>query len=269
MLGSGQYGVIYKGKLKRSKNDQNPIPVAVKTVRSNVDISYFKALMSELKILAYIGPYQNENIVNLVGVCSNNIRNRELYVGVELCKTSLLDFLLENRAYFRQDCAEGTEYANNPLYVSGSWLNDYQAAVTTESISPADLAQWAIEIGSGMEFLSQKRVLHGDLAARNVLLTFELHAKICDFGLARKLIDYKYIKSDRECPLPWKWMAPESLSQRKFAVSSDVWAYGVTLWEIYSLGEVPYPGMGWSMDFLEQLHNGLRMKRPAYANEKM
>jgi serine/threonine protein kinase len=130
------------------------------------------------------------------------------------------------------------------------------------------LIRFAAEIAAGMEFLAKKRVVHADLAARNILVSFELHTKICDFGLARQIIDYNYIKS-QQCPLPWKWMAIESLSQMKFSTMSDVWAYGVTLWEIFTLGNVPYPGMVWNMNFVDQLQNGLRMPKPAFAGDAM
>ena len=97
-----------------------------------------------------------------------------------------------------------------------------------------------------MEYLSQKRVMHGDLAARNVLLTEwdsgNIVAKIADFGLSKRFYDnIIYTKKQRK-DVPWKWMAPEYLDKNAFTMNSDVWSFGVVLWELFSLGKEPYAG---------------------------
>lgn len=69
--------------------------------------------------------------------------------------------------------------------------------------------------------------------------------------------------------LPWKWMAIESLKNREFSFNSDVWAYGVCLYEIFTLGQSPYPGIGWSLNFITQLENGLRMEQPVFCTKSM
>lgn len=125
-----------------------------------------------------------------------------------------------------------------------------------------DLDRWSREIVNGMEFMAEKRVIHGDLATRNILLTLEKTAKISDFGLSRRLYNYtQYVKKQEE-PLPWRWMAPESLSRMEFTEKTDVWAFGVTLWEIYSLGDMPFQGLVWSVDFVQMLEDGLRLAIP-------
>jgi serine/threonine protein kinase len=109
--------------------------------------------------------------------------------------------------------------------------------------------------------------LHGDLAARNVLLTSDKTAKISDFGLSRILLESSNYTKKSKVPLPWKWMAIESLRFLNFSSASDVWAYGVTLWEIFSLGEVPFAGLHFCPEFVQQLDDGLRLPRPAKATE--
>ncbi len=96
--------------------------------------------------------------------------------------------------------------------------------------------KWCMDIIKGMEYLASKNVLHGDLATRNVLLCKNMRAKLCDFGLSRRLYEYtSYMKSNVE-PLPWRWMAPESLCCWEFNEKTDVWAFGVTCWEICTYG---------------------------------
>lgn len=129
-------------------------------------------------------------------------------------------------------------------------------------VHKADLECWSREVVSGMEFLAEKRIVHADLAARNVLLTSDKTAKISDFGLSRRLYNYsQYVKKQQE-PLPWRWMAPESLRLLEFNESSDVWAFGVTLWEILTFGAVPYQGLAWKLDFANRLENGLVLDKP-------
>ncbi|KAG0712359.1 Vascular endothelial growth factor receptor 1 [Chionoecetes opilio] len=136
------------------------------------------------------------------------------------------------------------------------------------AFSTVDLVSWAWQVAHGMEYLCRRKILHGDLAARNILLADNNRVKISDFGLSRNIKNDQYIKDGNDLLLPVMWMSVEAIRDRIFSIQSDVWAFGITLWEIFSLGNTPYPGMNYK-DFLAMLENGHRMACPEYANEEM
>lgn len=256
VLGSGAYAIVLRGTVHRNGDRTK---VAIKTAKPMDDISYFKALLSELKIMGFIGTHAN--IVNLVGAHTKNIQNREIYIAIEYCQNgNLLEYLRDNRQYFKNLISpEGT------IIEDSDAINDSFVNPVRESLSTITLMKWSQEVASGMEFLSQKKVIHGDLAARNILLNDHLVAKIGDFGLSRQLFEYaNYIKK-QQSPLPWKWLALECLQDMRFSVKSDVWAYSILLYEVFSLGRVPYPGHSYNDEFLEALVGGKRPSKPLHA----
>ncbi|XP_072234196.1 receptor-type tyrosine-protein kinase FLT3 [Leuresthes tenuis] len=138
-----------------------------------------------------------------------------------------------------------------------------------QAITFDDLLSFAFQVAKGMEFLSSKNCIHRDLAARNVLVTKGRLVKIGDFGLARDIDNDSNYVVRGNVRLPVKWMAPESIFQGMYTMKSDVWAYGILLWEIFSLGITPYPGVKVDPTFYSMIERGFKMECPYYANESV
>ncbi|XP_031623834.1 ankyrin-3-like [Contarinia nasturtii] len=144
--------------------------------------------------------------------------------------------------------------------------------IKIHSISMSDLLSWSFQVAQGMQYLISCNILHRDLAARNILLCTNNVVKICDFGLARDFSKKGYYrKKDGIEKVPLKWLALESLSEPKYSVYSDVWSFGIVLWELFSLGAEPYSEEKIdTFDELEMhLKDGHRLRKPQYATQSI
>ncbi|NP_001129576.1 tyrosine-protein kinase ABL2 isoform a [Mus musculus] len=139
-------------------------------------------------------------------------------------------------------------------------LLDYLRECSREEVTAVVLLYMATQISSAMEYLEKKNFIHRDLAARNCLVGENHVVKVADFGLSRLMTGDTYT-AHAGAKFPIKWTAPESLAYNTFSIKSDVWAFGVLLWEIATYGMSPYPGIDLSQVY-DLLEKGYRMEQP-------
>ncbi|XP_035707372.1 vascular endothelial growth factor receptor 2-like [Folsomia candida] len=263
VLGRGTFGVVVQGVLHKGFDEVSGLPiikdVAIKMPRIGVTIEQIRALLAEIKINMFVG--KHPHIVEFLGFCIAEVQRRKVSIILELCENgSLLKYVRDHAKQFEKG---GNANVANPPEDGGP---NYE---NMECFNRKKLVTWCKEIAKGMDFLANNKVLHGDLAARNCLLDGQLSIKITDFGLSRKLYDYgNYVKKGKAL-LPWRWMSLESLKLFQFSVKSDVWSYGVTMWEIFSFGGLPYPTLTWNDYFIESLTAGLRLSPPTNCPDEL
>ncbi|XP_009271701.1 PREDICTED: vascular endothelial growth factor receptor kdr-like isoform X2 [Aptenodytes forsteri] len=300
-LGHGAFGKVVEASAFGIDKSSTCKTVAVKMLKECATTNECKALMSELKILIHIGHHLN--VVNLLGACTK--AGGPLMVIVEYCKYGNLSNYLRGKRgdFIAYKSQENSDQAEKSLDESNSDLTELikrrleSVASTGSSASSGfiedksysdsedeeedaedlykrpltleDLICYSFQVAKGMEFLASRKCIHRDLAARNILLSENNVVKICDFGLARDIYkDPDYVRKG-DARLPLKWMAPEAIFDKIYTTQSDVWSFGVLLWEIFSLGASPYPGVQIDEDFCRRLKEGTRMRSPEYSTPEV
>ncbi|NP_001333079.1 tyrosine-protein kinase receptor Tie-1 precursor [Danio rerio] len=239
VIGEGNFGQVIKAMVKK---DGIKMSAAIKMLKEFASENDHRDFAGELEVLCKLG--QHTNIINLIGACENR---GYLYIAIEYAPYgNLLDFLRKSRV-LETDPAFAKEHG------------------TASTLTSQQLLQFAADVATGMHYLSDKQFIHRDLAARNVLVGDNLVAKIADFGLSRG--EEVYVKKTMG-RLPVRWMAIESLNYSVYTTKSDVWSFGVLLWEIVSLGGTPYCGMTCA-ELYEKLPQGYRMEQPRNCDDEV
>jgi len=223
-IGQGAFGLVRKAEVK-GKGESTV--VAVKMLKEDHTENELLGLVKEVEIMKMVG--RHENIVNLLGVCSQPL-GQPLLVVLEFAQLGNLREFVQKRRLPGELCFK-------------------QMLVNIT------------QVARGMEYLASRHCVHRDLAARNVLVTEHGVAKVADFGLARDLEGGNYYRKVGEARLPVLWMSPESLFEGVSSTKSDVWSFGILIWEVVTWGERPYPGLCPSA-VVELVKEGHRMERP-------
>ncbi|XP_055329599.1 vascular endothelial growth factor receptor 1-like [Paramacrobiotus metropolitanus] len=264
-LDEGEFGEVWKGLAYDLSEWPSPSVVAVKCVKNSADDYQHKLLMDEVTVHSKAG--RHLNIVNLLGITLSG----QLHIILEFSPHgSLLKYLRLHGKLFEGKTDE-TNYLNEGM-VNFSIAGREPNVPQEWPLKTEDLINFTYQISRGMEYLALHNIIHRDLAARNILVCDNKVLKICDFGLAKQKADYYRMAESQNAKVPARWMAPESLEQRMFSERSDVWSFGIVMWEIFSYGEIPYHDTIKNLsyeDITAALRKGLRLKIPSKCPEEM
>ncbi|XP_028409527.1 fibroblast growth factor receptor-like [Dendronephthya gigantea] len=237
-LGSGQFGIVKLGLYTSLLEGHNK--VAVKMLKENATELDLSDLITELETLKRINNDLHPNIVRLIGCCFSK---GKLMVVTEYCSPGNLQTFLRK-----------SKVGDN------STTSDLRNVQLISTVSGRELLKMGLDVASGMVHLSDLKFVHRDLAARNILLSCDV-AKISDFGLTRDIANVEeYIRTNQDL-LPIKWMALESLLYGRFTVASDVWSFGVFLYELVTLGGEPYSEIS-PLEMQNHINRGCRFPKP-------
>uniref|UniRef100_H3CHW3 receptor protein-tyrosine kinase n=1 Tax=Tetraodon nigroviridis TaxID=99883 RepID=H3CHW3_TETNG len=225
-LGRGAFGLVYEGVLVPEEGVA--LKVAVKTMVGTHSHRDLEEFLREAELMRN---FCHQNVVKLLGK-TRRAPPVPLVILPYMKHGDLRRFLIDTR------------YGDVPMFVPHQTL-----------------LRFMMDIAAGMEYLSSRGFLHRDLAARNCMLSDDLRVCVADFGLSKRLLSSSYYRQTSAACLPVKWTALESLSESVYTTKSDVWSFGVTMWEVVSRGRTPYPGVQ-NCELLDLLQSGVRLKAP-------
>ncbi|KAF5298515.1 hypothetical protein FQR65_LT00057 [Abscondita terminalis] len=230
-LGQGAFGEVYQGFYRQRSGDAVEMPVAVKTLPA---LSAQEAEVDFLMEALIMSKFNHPNIVHFIGVCFD--KHPRFIVLELLAGGDLKNFLRESRP--KPD--------------------------KSSSLTMKDLIMIAIDVAKGCNYMEENRFIHRDIAARNCLLTTKgpgRVVKIADFGMSRDIYRSDYYRKGGRAMLPIKWMPPEAFLDGIFTTKTDVWSFGVLLWEIMSMGYMPYTGCA-NRQVMQLVTSGGRLEPP-------
>ncbi|XP_058126232.1 tyrosine kinase receptor Cad96Ca [Anopheles ziemanni] len=242
ILGEGAFGQVWRCEATDIEGHEGVTVTAVKTLKENASEAERSDLLSELQVLKSLEPHIN--VVRLLGCCTEK---DPIFVILEYVNMGKLQTFLRNS---RVEKHYGNTHGKSKILTSG------------------DLTSFMFQVARGMDFLTSRGIIHRDLAARNILITDDHTCKVADFGFARDIVTSKVYERKSEGRLPIRWMATESLYDNIFTVKSDIWSFGILMWEIVTLGSTPYPGIA-AADVMRKVRDGYRLEKPEHCRREL
>uniref|UniRef100_A0A672J1W3 receptor protein-tyrosine kinase n=1 Tax=Salarias fasciatus TaxID=181472 RepID=A0A672J1W3_SALFA len=228
-IGEGAFGRVFQARAPALLPMESFTMVAVKMLKEEASADMQNDFQREAALMA---EFDHPNIVRLLGVCA---------VGKPMCL--MFEYMAHgdlNEFLRRRSPTQSVRTLSRASLSGRSFSSEMEAG----ALSCLEQLSISKQIAAGMAYLSERKFVHRDLATRNCLVGEEMVVKIADFGLSRNIYSADYYKANENDAIPIRWMPPESIFYNRYTTESDVWAYGVVLWEIFSHGMQPYYGMG-------------------------
>uniref|UniRef100_A0A3B4XPT7 receptor protein-tyrosine kinase n=1 Tax=Seriola lalandi dorsalis TaxID=1841481 RepID=A0A3B4XPT7_SERLL len=228
-IGEGAFGRVFQARAPSLLPLEPFTMVAVKMLKEEASADMQNDFQREAALMA---EFDHPNIVRLLGVCA---------VGKPMCL--MFEYMANGdlNEFLRRRSPTQSVHTLSHASLSG---RSFSSEVEAGLLSCTEQLSISKQIAGGMAYLSERKFVHRDLATRNCLVGEEMVVKIADFGLSRNIYSADYYKANENDAIPIRWMPPESIFYNRYTTESDVWAYGVVLWEIFSHGMQPYYGMG-------------------------
>ncbi|CAB4010455.1 TK kinase, partial [Paramuricea clavata] len=299
VIGRGEFGKVYVGEAQGVNRNPEWTTVAIKTFKESINEEEYSEILREIELMTDLG--KHENVIQMFGCCTSC---RPICLILEYAPGGNLEIYLKSLKKKCKDIAskrivdvtESSKEGYRKLIEAGKMPNDPTSSIlgnTSErymlekagikqtedlnieiasrinkeirfALDSKELESFARQIATGMKHVSGLGIVHRDLAARNILLGEGKVLKISDFGLSR---EGAYIKKSNG-KIPFRWLSIEAIQERAYSTASDVWAFGVVMWEICTLGDTPYPSVS-DRDLKDFLLSGKRLEKVDSCTEDM